>query len=99
MSLVTLERAKAHLLIIGAADDAEVLSKIAEAEAIVLDYIGDRTNANGWNKLTAPGVITSAVLIVLGALWEGREAAAESPEPISDAVRRLLRRYRKPPLA
>lgn len=97
--LVTVERAKAHEYITHSAFDAEIAAKVAEASDIVLDYIGDRANVAAWDETTTPGVISAATLLVFGALWEGREGGADSPEPISETVQRLLRRYRDPPLA
>lgn len=102
--LVSLDRAKAQQYITHSSDDLEVTLKVQEATDIVLDYIGDRANAHNWSAayplpegaLPVPGVVSSAILLVFGALWEGREGAADSPEPISPAVERLLRRYRDP---
>lgn len=102
--LVSIDRAKTQEYIIHSEDDLEVTLKIQEASDIVLDYIGDRANVNNWSAeyplpdgaLPVPGVVSAAVLLVFGALWEGREGAQDSPEPISPAVERLLRRYRDP---
>ena len=107
MMLVSLERAKAQEYITHSFYDLEVQHKVAEASDIVLDYIGDRDNLRRWSaadplpeeSVAVPGVITAAVLLVFGALWEGREGAEDSPEPISPAVERLLRRYRDPVVA
>ena len=107
MMLVSLERAKAQEYITHSVYDAEVAIKVAEASDIVLDYIGDRDNLRRWSaadplpeeSASVPGVISAAVLLVFGALWEGREGAEDSPEPISPAVERLLRRYRDPVVA
>lgn len=102
--LVSIDRAKTQEYIIHSEDDLEVALKIQEASDIVLDYIGDRANVNKWSaeyplpegSVPVPGVVSAAVLLVFGALWEGREGAEDSPEPISPAVERLLRRYRDP---
>lgn len=102
--LVSLDRAKAQEYLTHSHDDMEVMLKVQEASDIVLDYIGDRANVNNWSAeypqpegtLPVPGVVSSAVLLVFGALWEGREGSEDSPEPISPAVERLLRRYRDP---
>ena len=107
MMLVSVERAKAQEYITHSIYDMEVQNKVAEASDIVLDYIGDRDNLRRWSAadpvpddgVAVPGVITAAVLLVFGALWEGREGAEDSPEPISPAVERLLRRYRDPVVA
>lgn len=102
--LISIDRAKSQVYLTHAHDDLEVMLKVQEASEIVLDYIGDRANVNGWSVLDplpeggspVPGVVSAAVLLVFGALWEGREGSVESPEPISVAVERLLRRYRDP---
>ena len=99
MMLVSLERAKAQEYITHSVYDDEVANKVAEASDIVLNYISERFRELGWDESSAPGVITAAVLLVFGALWEGREGAEDSPEPISPAVERLLRRYRDPVVA
>lgn len=105
--LVTLERAKSQEYVIHDADDAEITNKVEEASDIVLDYVGDRENANGWSAedplpadaIAVPGVISAAVLLVFGALWENRDGGEDGPEPLSPAVKNLLRRYRDPVIA
>lgn len=97
-ALVTVDRAKLQLRIIGSALDGEIAKKIEEASAIVLDYVTTE-GKESWTAENVPGVVSSAVLLVLGALWSGRAGAEDAPQPLSDAVRNLLRRHRDPALA
>lgn len=97
--LVTLERAKSQEYIIHDAYDAEVAAKAEEASDIVLDYLGRRDNPDEWTDETVPGTVRAAVLLTFGALWENRDGGEDGPEPLSTAVKSLLRRYRDPVLA
>lgn len=97
-ALVTMARARAHLRMVGATQDEELAAKMEEASAIVLDYVTTE-GKDAWTAESVPGVVSSAVLLVLGALWSGRAGAEDAPEPLSDPVRNLLRRHRDPALA
>lgn len=100
VTLVSLERAKAHLHIDWVDQDEEVAAKVADASDTVVDYL--KRPDHGWDATTAPGQVQAAVLLVLGALWSQREGVgqnAEDLDPISPAVASLLRRMRDPALA
>lgn len=100
VALVTIDRARSHLHIEGFDEDEELEAKIADASAIVIDYM-KRPN-HGWTEATAPGQVQAATLLVLGAIWSQREGVGQSAEdldPISPAIVSLLRRMRDPALA
>jgi hypothetical protein len=113
MALITFQEALDHLRITLVTDEGspevitddrydDLVAKVAEADALVLDYIemeeGDLV-ASGVSNNT-PIVVKSAVKIILSALWEDREGTG-----IGDyfkeggAVARLLRRTRVPTIA
>lgn len=96
-ALVTIEEARRHLkLTTSNMADADVAADVADkAEAatdIVIDYI--KQPDHEWTDADAPALIKAAVLLVLGDLFDNREAAT-----ISDPVKNLLHRYRDPALA
>lgn len=84
----------------------DLLLKIAQAEAIVRDYLKVPTTSPEWAPATQrkTEVVRSAVLLVLGSLWEGREdgrgggGETDILAP-NGAVARLLVRQRDPALA
>lgn len=97
MALVSIDAARRQLNL--TEDDmadadiaANVADKAEDATAIVIDYL--KQPDNGWTVETVPFVVRAAILLVLGALYEGREGG----DPISDAVRSLLQRLRDPAL-
>jgi hypothetical protein len=97
-ALVTLEEARVHLrLTEDEFDDADIAATVTfQAEAasdIVIDYI--KRPDHGWTDADAPALVKSAILLVLGALFDNREGG----DPISEAVQSLLWRYRDPALA
>lgn len=110
MSLITLEQAKWQLRIttVGGSPadpiEAEILSKMAEAEAIILDYL--KTPDPTWvDELTTPASVRAAILYELGELWRfrGDDQAGQGPAPgdgdLSPVIVGILRRYRDPALA
>jgi hypothetical protein len=92
-ALVTLAEAKAHLRVLANDQDTDITMKALAASDIVIDYI--KRPAHGWTDTTAPALVKAAILLVLGALFEDREGG----DPISDAVKSLLHRYRDPAYA
>lgn len=112
--LITLERAKRHLRLGDALDqDLELTQTIAQAEAIVLDYVAQRrtddtsplwaSEVAGWNELTVPPAIAAAILIQAAELWRFRGDDEAGPARqhgyLSPMVTAILHRYRDPALA
>lgn len=97
-ALVTLERAKQQLKEVDSARDAEIESLIEESSAAILDYIGPNADPT-WTAATVPAEIRKAVLLDIAAADMGRQGDAKEPQPLSDAVKNVLRRWRDPVLA
>lgn len=112
MALITLEEATSHLRIDLSMDSSsppavdderypDLLLKMAQAEAAVLDYI-EMVEAD----LSASGVdpawqdiIKAAMLLLLTALWDDREGTKGDYFAQDGAIARLLRRIRYPAIA
>lgn len=98
MALVDLETAKAHLRMDSDAEDADIQFKLEQASAIVVDYL--KLPEGKWqvgesSASVAPWPVQAAVMLVLGALFKDREGG----DPLSQAVKDLIHRYRDPALA
>lgn len=65
---------------------------VIQAQDVVLDYIG--TTENDWTPETVPPRITAAIMLVVVRLH-----AADDGPVITDAIKSLLRRDRKPVVA
>ena len=118
MSLITFAQATAQVrrgdLVEGSPLDAEaadLVQKMAAAEAIILDYL-KVTTATGsppaWDETTVPEVVRAAVLLQLAELYRFRGDQPGSIESgpdrgtsgsLSPVIEGLLRRYRNPALA
>lgn len=106
MAIVDFDTAKEHLRITHNTLDAEILTKLEHASAIVVDYLkkpvgtwelGDVSqHSSGDSGENAPYPVEAATLLVLGALMEGREG---EDQILTQAVKDLLHRYRDPALA
>jgi hypothetical protein len=110
MPLITLDDARLQLSMTHTLDDALISQKIVLAEAIIYDYI--EKEPEFWFDQTvsppeerpAPGVLIAACLMVTAALYENREgydggqslSSYSQSEPLSGAVKNLLRRFRDP---
>ncbi|AHE52631.1 head-tail connector protein [Sphingomonas sanxanigenens] len=92
VALVTLAEAKAHLRVEDDDQDADIDLKRLAAGDIVIDYI--KRPDHGWTEATAPFLIKSAVLLMLGELFANRETADLPP-----GARSILHRFRDPALA
>jgi len=92
VAFISLLQAKADLRIDGDEQDLDIQMKVEAASEIVLDYI-KRPTAD-WTDSTAPALIKAATILVLRSLFNDDEA-----DPLSDAVIRILFRYRDPALA
>lgn len=113
MALITVQEAADHLRIVLQTDTAspeiindlrynDLVSKIAQAEAMVLDYIEkseteipSATARNSWRP-----VVKAAVLLILSGLWDDRVGTDHGDFFAENgAVARLLRRIRYPAIA
>lgn len=103
IDLVTLVQAKAHLNQDGTHKDTEIALKITSASAAVMTYIKASEPLEVWRLGTSPETyefpadIIAATLLVLGDMFENREASTANP--ISPAVEALLSHYRDPSFA
>lgn len=90
-SLVSTTDAKTYLRLTVTDWDTELAMKHAQATDIVLDYVNPPATA--WTTGTVPDLVKAAILEVTKNLFDGET------EPLSPAVKNILRRYRDPALA
>lgn len=85
----------------------ELIDKMAQAEAIILDYLKVGNLSPAWEPATERDetVVRSAILLILGSLWNEREdqsgievRGADMLAP-NGVVARLLARLRDPAMA
>lgn len=111
--LITIEEAELHLILDLERSEGspsiiiderlpDLLLKMAGASEIVLDYL--KRAPTGWDDVNTPALVKSAVLLVLGGLWEQRGGETNDDAPsvdhlLTSTVRSLLHRYRDPALA
>lgn len=113
MAIITVQEAADHLRIVLQTDEAspenitdlrynDLVSKIAQSEALVLDYIEkDEADlvASGVSAQWMP-VVKAAVLLILSGLWDDRVGTEQGDFFAENgAVARLLRRIRYPAIA
>lgn len=109
MALVTLTLAKRHLRVMHTDDDAEIEAYLAAAETIVTEYLdrevygsvddsppGEPNSGDDGTAIEVTPAITAAILLLLGDLYEHREADPDSngDAVLPRAVRALLAPYR-----
>lgn len=109
MALVSLTLAKKHLRVFHDDDDAEIEAYLAAAEDVVTKYIdravyapaddsppGAPPSDDDGTAIEISPAITAAVLLLLGDLYETREADSQdtSSAMLPRAVRALLAPYR-----
>jgi hypothetical protein len=103
MALLTFSTAKKHLRITTTDQDGDLLLKLTQAEAIVLDYLNSSTWWQAvtvtWTAATVPGQVQAAILLVLTHLVEHRGEDAPTEAALSVNVQSLLMRSRDPALA
>ena len=101
MAYVTLEEAKKQCNVDHDDDDTLLQRLVLDGTAIVADYL--KISEDLYDVLGSPSgvpyVIRAATLLVIGALYENREGNADGPQPLSQAVKDLLHRYRDPAIA
>lgn len=90
--LVSLAAAKAQLRVLHDDDDEDIDRKLSEATGIVIDYL--KRPDHGWTEETVPYPVSASIKLVLTGLWDDREG-----DPLTPAVKNLLRRLRDPALA
>lgn len=100
--LVSFNRALSHLRVEAGDDDEAIKDLIAAASDIIVDYLKLKAIPDTWaledgdTGSTVPGPVRSAVLLVLGTLYDDRES---STDPLTPAVESLLMRMRHPAVA
>jgi len=109
MNLVSLTLARKHLRVTHPDDDAEIEAYLAAAETIVTEYLdravygpvddsppGAPPSGDDGTAIEVTPAITAAILLLLGDLYENREADQESKGDavLPRAVRALLAPYR-----
>ncbi len=113
MPLVTLRQAKQHLRLPldVTSDDADLTLKLAQAEALVLDYVTQNREDNdawtvivdAWTSETVPVQIVAAILIQFAELYRFRGDDEQAPETpyglLNTRVTALLHRLRDPALS
>lgn len=107
MKLVTLLAAKRHLSVDHDMDDRLIYEKILSASDLIAQYVKVDTLATDFDWVdelgepdNVPPLIQSAVLLVLGAMYENRDGSSmNSPQPLSQAVKDLLCGSRDPSMA
>ena len=108
--IVTLAQAKKHLRVVSHDDDDDIMDKLDQATALVLDYVyrdDDDWLATiiAWSPDTAPKSIQAAVLVQCAELYRfrGDDLPKETPERqhgfLSPAVAAYLHRFRDPSIA
>lgn len=109
MALVSLKQASDHLrldldLTGGITLDSsidELTLKIAQATAIIVDYLKKSSESPPWAPaLKDQPVVQAATLLTLSALWDDRNGTGDG-DYLSEngAIARLLRRMRDPTMA
>lgn len=91
--LITLDQAKADLGVLDDDKNADITLKVEMASDIVMGYIEKDADELGWDAASAPARIRAAVFLVVRGLFFGET------DPLSEAVKAVLRRDRDPALA
>jgi hypothetical protein len=85
--------------------DADLTAKLAQAEAIILDYLKLDARPDPATAPNANGIIDSMVLLQVGELWRFRgddptsDSAPTTPGDLHPTITNLGRRLRDPALA
>lgn len=100
--LVSLQEAKLHLRVTDAVAsvDMDIQSKLDQATAIILDYLGPQAD-DTWTEDTVPGPVHTAILLQLAHLYafRGDDLTDRVEDDLAPGVGRVLRRYRDPVVA
>ncbi len=85
--MITLDETKLHLRVDQDAEDSLLLALIDAAETAILDYLNTE-------ELPAAAPVHAAALMLVGALYENREAVTDRPLVDNKLYDRLLAPYR-----
>jgi hypothetical protein len=111
VAFLTLDAAKQHLRVTVDDDDGLITRQVEQASVIVLDYIKktvgtpdpDDPSIVDWDETTVPPPVAAAVAMMLGVLYEVRQAGATDNEVamgyLPKEVTSMLHRFRDPALA
>ena len=91
--LWTVDEAKVHLHLTGAAYDVDVQQKLDTAQEAILAYLGIAADAT-WTAATAPKAVTHAIHLLTAYYYEDRGDGAQ-PDPWPK-IWHLLAAYRDP---
>ena len=94
-SLITLAEAKWQLNYEDDDRDTVIAQLASDATDIVIDYL--KRPSHGWTTSTVPGPVRSAIRLVLANLFAHR--GDDTSDPLSQAVRDILIRFRDPAFA
>ena len=96
--LIDLPTAKMHLLITDDLHDADVTLKTRQAEAVILNYLGDWLPTPAWDTTTLPPEVQAAMLEFLAHLYDPQRGddTTDRAGKLWDDIARLLARYRGP---
>ena len=88
MTIVTITEAKLHLRVDQTAEDALLAIYISAAEDYITQYLNQPS-------IPQTAAIKAAALLIIGDLYENREAGSEKDIKQNPAVDRLLHQYRR----
>ncbi|KIF80901.1 head-tail connector protein [Noviherbaspirillum autotrophicum] len=86
--MISLDEVKNHIRVVGNDDDAAITAMIATATAHIENYTGVACGDD------APAPVKSAALLMVGDLYENREAQSERPLSENKTFTLLLNPYR-----
>lgn len=87
--MITLSEAKTHIRVTGTDDDTEITGMIAAAQAHVENYLGKTYTAGA-----EPAPVKAACALLIGDLFENREAQTERPLSQNPTFCALLNPFR-----
>ena len=94
--IVDLEQAKAQCDLIGDDNDARLMLALEQSVAVVLDFIKVDADEyeDEYGDSDYPTLVAAAILLCTQALFQNPEQ-----DPLTDAVKSILHRFRDPALA
>lgn len=92
--VVTLSEAKLHLRVTGTSEDSLISLLIQAATDRVENFINQQIPGAYDSPVSTPASIKAAVLLMVGDMFENREAGGEKTYNINPTVKALLYPYR-----